>query len=124
MWMPAESPDGAGRTEWHTWPVVVPPVYAKQALRAAIKPSWTDAREALADATRVVFFGYSLPDIDIEAEKLFERGLKECPADWVDVVNPASAVAARIASVSKTKPIRWFPSLDSYLSRDDAGYYR
>jgi len=107
---------GQGRTSWETWPVVVPPVYAKQALRAAVQTAWRDARRALLRADRVVFFGYSLPAIDIEAEKLFERTLAKGPAEWVDVVNPASATAARFAEVGKSVPVRWYPGLDEFLA--------
>lgn len=107
---------GTGRTRWETWPVVVPPVYAKQALRSAVQEAWSDARSALLDADRIVFFGYSLPGVDIEAEKLIERSLAKSPAPWVDVVNPAPAAAARFAEVAKTVPVRWYPSLDDYLA--------
>jgi hypothetical protein len=107
---------GSGRTRWETWPVVVPPVYAKQALRSAVQATWSDARAALVRAERVVFFGYSLPDVDIEAEMLIERALAKSPKEWIDVVNPASASAARFASVSKTVPVRWYPGLDEFFA--------
>jgi hypothetical protein len=107
---------GHGRTKWDTWPVVVPPIYAKQALRSAVQAAWSDASVGLLGADRIVCFGYSLPSIDIEAEKLFERSLGKSPASWVDIVNPAPAAAARFAEVSKTKPIRWYPKLDDFLA--------
>jgi hypothetical protein len=45
-----------GRTEWTMWPIVVPPVYAKQALRPkAVKLVWDDAREAIQNADRILF---------------------------------------------------------------------
>jgi hypothetical protein len=107
---------GQGRTRWETWPVVVPPVYAKQALRSAVQVAWTDARAALEAADRVVFFGYSLPGVDIEAEKLMERALAKSATPWIDVVNPASASAARFADVGKTLPVRWYSRLDDFLT--------
>jgi hypothetical protein len=106
---------GSGRTRWETWPVVVPPVYAKQALRSAVQTTWAEARDALVSAERVVFFGYSLPGVDIEAEKLVERALAKSPIEWVDVVNPAPATAARFAEISKTVPVRWYPGLDEFF---------
>jgi hypothetical protein len=111
---------GTGRKRWDTWPVVVPPVYAKQALRSAVQATWDDARAALVAAERVVFFGYSLPGIDIEAEKLIERALTKSPAPWIDVVNPAPAAAARFAEVSRTVPVRWYPGLRDFF---DAGAF-
>ena len=99
------------------WPIVVPPVYAKQALRPkAVKQVWDDAREAIQGADRILFFGYSLPELDVEAEKLFERGLlRNEGIQWLDIVNPAPSSAARFASVAPTKPVRWYPSLQKFF---------
>jgi hypothetical protein len=99
------------------WPIVVPPVYAKQALRSsAIQQIWSDARGALESADRIVVFGYSLPTLDVEAEKVFERSLSaNSDAPWVDVINPAASSAARFAGVSAGRPVRWYPSLDLFF---------
>ena len=103
---------GQGRSQWETWPVVVPPVYAKQALRSTIAPVWDQAKRSLEQADRVVFFGYSLPQLDVEAEKLFERALARNQAlTSVDVVDPAPAAAARYAAISPGRPLRWHPNL-------------
>jgi hypothetical protein len=109
---------GRGRTQWKLWPVVVPPVYEKQALRGGvIQSSWADARSAIEFADRVLFFGYSLPTLDVEAGKLFERALtKNRQIDWVDVVNPSPAAAARFAAVAPTLPLRWYPGLDEFIA--------
>lgn len=105
-----------GRTRWTTWPVIIPPVYAKQALRRVLQDAWDDAKTALGESDRVVFFGYSLPEIDIEAEKLFERSLATNEnIKWADVVNPAPAAAQRYAGLAPAIPIRWFPSLNSFF---------
>ncbi len=114
--------EGAGRTRWDLWPIVVPPVYAKQQLRSGILDGvWQDARGALAAADQVLFYGYSLPELDVEAEKLFERSLlKNKNANWINVVNPAHGTAGRFAEVSPQRPVRWFPSLKSFI---DAGAF-
>jgi hypothetical protein len=110
---------GRGRQRWDLWPVVVPPVYAKQALRGAVQATWMDARRAIETADRMVVFGYSLPAIDIEAEKLFERALtKNASMSWIDVINPAPDSAARFASVAGAKSLRWYPGLDALLDVD------
>ena len=108
---------GKGRTRWRTWPVVVPPVYAKQALfDSAVQVVRDDAWAALESADRVVFYGYSLPMIDVEAEKLFERSLaKNRSIEWLDVIDPSAAVAARYAGLAPAIPIRWFPSAESFF---------
>jgi hypothetical protein len=107
---------GRGRSAWQVWPVVVPPVYAKQGLRGGLEVVWSDAREALLAADRVVMYGYSLPNIDVEGQKLFERALFHNPRlKWVDVVNPAAASAGRFAGVSQGVPVRWYPDLDEFF---------
>jgi hypothetical protein len=111
---------GRGRTQWPLWPVVVPPVYAKQALRAAVQEAWDDARARLVGADRIVFFGYSLPEIDVEAEKLFDRALVHNSAvPWLDVVDPSPEAAKRYASLATSRPVRWYPTLPSFLERRD-----
>lgn len=111
---------GRGRTRWDLWPIVVPPVYAKTALRGAMAKAWADARAALEQADRLVVFGYSLPAIDIEAEKLFERAIAQNSGlRFVDVINPGHESAARFAEVGRSRPLHWYPSVDAMLARDD-----
>lgn len=101
---------GRGRTQWQTWPIVVPPVYAKHALRSTLQEVWNEARQALEQADRIAFFGYSLPPIDVEAEKLFERALAgNAHIPWLDVIDPAPAAAQRYAGLAPAIPVRWYP---------------
>lgn len=108
---------GAGRKRWDLWPIVVPPVYAKHELRTAILDGvWADAKSALKAADQILFYGYSLPELDVEAEKLFERSLlQNSSANWISVVNPASPSAGRFAHVSPKRPVHWYPSLDRFF---------
>jgi hypothetical protein len=112
-------PKGKGRSRWLTWPTVVPPVQGKETLiRNLFREIWQDAEASLQDAHAVVFFGYSLPELDMSAERLFKRALgANSDLEWVDVINPAPASAARYASVARAIPVRWFHSLDSYFQR-------
>ena len=109
---------GRGRSTWYTWPVIIPPIYSKQALISAFVPEvWKDARADLSASDRVVFCGYSLPLADIDAEKLFQRHIAANDAiGWVDVIDPAPAVAARYASLIPSKPLRWYPTVDKFLA--------
>lgn len=110
-----------GRTFWYTWPVIIPPVYAKQALRRRIQVVWQDARAAVEECDRLVCFGYSLPGIDIEAEKLFERAMATNRAlRWADVINPAADAAGRYAGLAPAVPVRWYPSVKKF--RQVAGF--
>jgi hypothetical protein len=110
---------GRGRRTWDLWPVIIPPIYAKQALRRRVQQVWSDAHTALKECSRVVFFGYSLPMIDIEAEKLFERGIAENrKLKWADVINPDPASAQRYAGLKPVVPIRWYPSPEYFIDAD------
>ena len=116
---------GKGRRDWWVWPVIVPPVYAKQALIGAYMPDvWNAARAAVEQADRVVFFGYSLPLADIEAEKLFQRSLREAARSnlpWVDIIDPSTSLAQRYAEVVPDLPLRRYPSWESFLDRPSFG---
>jgi hypothetical protein len=104
-------PAARGRRSWYTWPVIVPPVYAKQALIGPVQTAWDDAGVALAACDRLVFFGYSLPELDIESEKLFQRGITKNKAlKWIDVINPAPYSAQRYAGLVPNRAVRWYPT--------------
>jgi hypothetical protein len=110
---------GRGRKIWYTWPVIVPPIYAKQGLIARLRETWDDARDAITSAHRLVFYGYSLPQLDIDAEKLFQRGINaNVDLPWVDVINPDPDAAARYSGISGKRPVRWYWGPDQFLAAD------
>ncbi len=98
-------------------PVVVPPVYVKQPfLETFMRPVWREAAEDIARADRILFFGYSLPQTDIEAEKLFQRALEHNDSlNWIDLVNPDPAAAERYARAFPRLPMRRYASLAAFL---------
>jgi hypothetical protein len=100
--------------------VIVPPIYAKNALIQAFMPSvWADARTALAECDRVVFFGYSLPQPDIEAEKLFQRTITANDRlPWVGIIDPATAAVTRYAQLMPNMPLRRYPDAGLFLESD------
>ncbi len=104
---------GRGRSTWYMWPVIIPPVYNKQVLIQRFIPQvWEDAEAVLSTCDRLIFFGYSLPPADIEAEKLFQRSIYSNDAlKAVDVVNPDPNAAARYARLVPNKPLRWYPDV-------------
>jgi hypothetical protein len=84
-----------------------------------LQQTWADASSAIGSADRMIFFGYSLPELDVEAEKLVERALlQNSSLKWLDVINPAANSAGRFASVSKSIPVRWYPDLSKFLGSD------
>jgi hypothetical protein len=111
---------GPGRHMWYVWPVIVPPVYAKQPLIESFMPSvWAEARDALTQSDRIVFFGYSLPQADIEAEKTVQRTIaSNSNARWVGIIDPVPALAGRYGELVPTRPLRWYPSAKSFLESE------
>lgn len=109
---------GKGRQSWYVWPVIVPPVYAKQPLIDAFMPSvWSSARDALSESDQVVFFGYSLPQGDVDAEKLIQRALDQNDAlRWLGLIDPSPRVAARYVELLPDTALRRFPNADAFLS--------
>jgi hypothetical protein len=99
------------------WPVIVPPVYNKQVLIQRFLPQvWEDAQDALLACSRLIFFGYSLPPADIEAEKLFQRSIyANSGLGAVEVINPDPNAAARFARLVPHKPLRWYPDVMTWL---------
>jgi hypothetical protein len=110
-------PKGKGRGTWHTWPLIIPPIYAKQSLIQTVQAAWAEARQSLEASDRVVFYGYSLPPADIEAEKLFARGLaSNSNLSRVDVVNPDPDSSARYARLLRKQALGWYPGVDLFLA--------
>ena len=65
-----------GRSRWYTWPVVVPPIHGKEGLIRTFLPQvWSNAELALQTADRIAFVGYSLPILDIHAERVIRRSV-------------------------------------------------
>jgi hypothetical protein len=68
-------------------------------------------------STVLVFFGYSIPPLDIEAEKEFQRAIAHNPRlSYVDVVNPDAGAATRHATALVRVSVRWHGDLDRYLA--------
>jgi hypothetical protein len=107
-----------GRASWYTWPVVIPPVYNKEALvRSLVAQVWADASAAVASADRLAFIGYSMPALDVGAERLFRRGVAgNNRLAFVDVVNPGPEAAQRYGSIVSPKGVHWSYSIDSFLA--------
>lgn len=103
-----------------SWPVLIPPVYAKQPfIRNFMASVWEDARRAMAACDRLAFYGYSIPPLDIEAEKELQRAIAHNPRlTHVDVINPDPDAATRYATAFARVSIRWYGELDRFLASD------
>ena len=98
-------------------PFVIPPIYDKHAPQRLLKAAWDEAETALGSAERVVFVGYSIPALDSEAERLFQRAIAANPVlRGVDLVDPSPAAAQRYAEVLPDRALHRYPRLDSFLA--------
>lgn len=97
--------------------MLVPPIYAKQLfIQNFMAPVWHDAHGALAACDRVVLFGYSLPPLDIEAEKDFQRAIAQnVRLSHIDVINPDTAAASRYAAAFPRLSVHWYHDLGRFL---------
>lgn len=106
-----------------SWPVLIPPVYAKQPfIRNFMAPVWQDARRALGSCDRLIFYGYSIPTLDIEAEKEFQRAIAHNPRlRYIEVVNPDPGAATRYATALARVSVRWHADIHRYLAGEPFG---
>ena len=59
----------------------------------------------MAESDRIVFFGYSMPQADIEAEKMFQRQItSNVKVPWIGVVDPAVDATSRIYDMQPVPP--------------------
>jgi hypothetical protein len=102
--LPIETPRAVlDRIEAHLEPepLIVPPVLLKSdlTLHPVLRLVWSRARERLAEATRVIFLGYSLPTTDLAAKTLFRETIASRTDVEIDVVSikdaDANAMTAR-----------------------------
>jgi len=60
----------------YSLPIIIPPVNNKSAImHNQIKLIWSKAGKKMKKANEVVFWGYSLPEMDFESKNLFQRNI-------------------------------------------------
>lgn len=105
----------------HFKPFLVPPVMDKSTLleTPTLRVIWNIAREAIANAEKLVFIGYSLPVTDFATEFLLRQAVRTTPTKDVIVVapNPNDQMKARYLEVFgdavvffNGDTLRWFES--------------
>jgi hypothetical protein len=79
---------------------------------------WDETRRAIENAESVVFFGYSMPTLDVEAEMELKRSIRSNKhIRHLNVINPDPMAAGRYAGVFSSRAIRWYPSTDLFLDQ-------
>ena len=87
---------------------IVPPVYQKE-FPVFIERKWKKAEKALTEAERIVIVGYSLPEIDLRAERLFRKSYMaqhDRSRLLIDVVDPRSEVVEKFKSLYHESTVR------------------
>jgi hypothetical protein len=70
-------------------PLLVPPTWNKGILREPLRSIWSQAGTAMANATKIYFIGYSLPDTDLAVRYLLANSLVQNRyLDSIRVVDP------------------------------------
>jgi hypothetical protein len=99
-------------------PLIVPPVYEKHGLiKRHLHDVWDGASEALKDASKVVFWGYSFPPADTHARHYFQGLSRENAALREPVtINPDPDAESALWEVLRPKGVQHFRSAADYLS--------
>ncbi len=99
---------------------IVPPVFHKD-YPQIVQTKWERARRALQEAERIIFVGYSIPPIDLAADKLFRTcyaGNKHRGKVIVEVVNPDATILEKIRLMySESTVTRVGNTLKDYVDR-------
>jgi hypothetical protein len=108
---------GQGRRRWHTWPIIVPPIFEKGTfLSAAFESLWQKAWDALIQADRIVVYGYSFPPADAQSRSFFLRAAAKRRTSPVLVTINPDMVAAQRAQEIFSPPIHLLSaSVATYL---------
>jgi hypothetical protein len=108
----------SGKRSVYALPVVVPPVTHKSSvLPTALGPVWALAEERLAEADRVVVFGYSCPALDFESANLLRRSQeRRSKKASFTVIDPDGAVANRYITLLGLSRLYYYASAHDYLS--------
>jgi hypothetical protein len=107
---------GRARRRFHTWPVVVPPLFEKLTfIQHHLTQVWALAEQALLTADRIVFFGYSFPAADHHSRFFFERLATQNEAlRWPTIINPDFDVVRFSSDILASNGVRAYRSFDDF----------
>jgi hypothetical protein len=111
---------GHGR-DWYLWPFIVPPIYEKHGLiRGELEQVWRSARQEVARAERVIFWGYSFPRADLHARYFFESAANSNDALRRPVlINPDPAAEGELWKVLRPRSVRHYRHIGEYLDLEN-----
>jgi len=102
----------------HARPIIIPPVSHKSAiLQKDVRELWAVADQRLRQATRIIVFGYSCPESDLESASLIGRCLNATRRSFaLHIVDPNPATVSRFHDLTHCPRIHYYDSIDQFLS--------
>ena len=112
---------GVGRSSWYIWPLIVPPVYEKHRyITGELKRVWDDASDALREATRVIFWGYSFPKADLHARYFFGAAAHANDAlRSPTLINPDAHAEDELWDVLRPHQVAHYRDVTAFLEHAD-----
>jgi len=99
----------------YTFPIIIPPVINKsQIMNPEIKSLWIKAEKKIVTANEIIFWGYSLPELDFESKNLFKRSISEKQKPIL--INPESSLAQKYLDTLDIKSLLYFKDANSFLN--------
>lgn len=105
------------RSEW-AWPIIIPPVAHKSGvLQKDVHRLWAHAEDRLSQASRVIIYGYSCPETDLESATLIGRSLNASAHSFaLHIIDPNPATVARFYSLTHCPEIHYYNSVKQFLT--------
>ena len=100
------------------FPVIIPPLINKGSFikNSVMKKIWLNLSKDLHDAEQIIFYGYSLPESDLETLNVFSRNIiKSHTLKNITIINPDFSVCNRIIGSTKFSKLSYYKSIEGYL---------
>jgi hypothetical protein len=91
-------------------------VHKSGILHEKLKPLWQLAKMSLADADRILIFGYSCPFNDWESANLIAGALSSNREAILEVIDIDPGVVVRYATLGNLDSLSFYSSADAFLS--------
>ncbi|MBI3124472.1 MAG: hypothetical protein HYZ10_08705 [Ignavibacteriales bacterium] len=103
----------------YTLPVIIPPVNNKSAImHNQLKLVWQKAEQKLRRATEIIFWGYSLPDLDFESRNLFVRNISDNKnIRTIVVIDPNSSVVKKYIDLLGLSDVMYYKDANVFIEK-------
>lgn len=96
--------------------IITPTLYKKYSENNVIPSLWQQARDSLANCSRLVVGGYSFPPTDFAVRKLFLEAFESHTLEEIIVINPDTSVVKTVKDLSHfDRPILVCKDLDEFV---------